>query len=86
MSISPLHVIVILALGVLIFGKNLPAVAKQVGLGLMEFKRGLSDLNGVSKNRSSKVSETSSFSFSDQSDSTEKHDLLGAKFEPPLSS
>ena len=38
------ELVVLMVLGVLLFGKNLPAVGRSLGKGLIEFKRGLSGL------------------------------------------
>ena len=83
---SPIAVICILALGVLFFGKDLPGVARQVGLGLLEFKRGMSELKGtfdigsLDAPRSpladrSKVDSGPTFE--------EPQESVGTKFEPP---
>ena len=85
MGISPFQIIVILVLGVLIFGKNLPEVARQIGLGLIEFKKGMNELSESSKKRSMKSSTVNGFSSTEPSEQMEKHELLGTKFEPPIS-
>ena len=41
---QPLTILMLLALGVLLFGKRLPDIARQIGQGLMEFKSGLSEV------------------------------------------
>jgi sec-independent protein translocase protein TatA len=43
-GLNPLTVIAVLVIGVLLFGKDLPEVARKLGKGLMEFKRGLQGL------------------------------------------
>jgi|GEM_PF-1597923 len=40
---SPLAWAVILILGLLLFGRRLPGVARNLGQGINEFKKGLSD-------------------------------------------
>ena len=40
---GPGEMVVILALGVLLFGKRLPEVGKNIGKGILEFKRGVND-------------------------------------------
>ena len=85
MSISPLHVIIVLVLGVLFFGKNLPAVAKQIGSSLMEFRKGLNEWKET-HGRSSSVGERASVSRSAsgvQDEPEERFESLGTKFEPP---
>ena len=43
-GLNPLTVIAVLVIGVLLFGKDLPEVARKLGKGLMEFTRGLQGL------------------------------------------
>lgn len=40
-NLGPMEWIVILVLGLLIFGKRLPEVGKSLGKGIVEFKKGL---------------------------------------------
>ena len=76
----PLSIIVILVLGVLFFGKNLPGMVKQIGSGLIEFRKGLDDWKEV-RQRSTGVSEAKSVVVRDEPE--ERFESLGAKFEPP---
>ena len=41
---SPIHLIVLLIIGVLLFGKRLPEVGRSLGKGIIEFKKGLKGL------------------------------------------
>ena len=41
---GPLQILVVLAIGVLLFGKRLPEIGRNIGKGLLEFKRGVNDL------------------------------------------
>ncbi len=41
---GPAEMLVILMLGVLLFGKRLPEVGKNIGKGLLEFKKGVNDI------------------------------------------
>jgi len=43
-SIGPMELLVIAGLGVLIFGHRLPKVARSLGRGITEFKKGLKDV------------------------------------------
>jgi sec-independent protein translocase protein TatA len=83
----------VLVLGVLFFGKKLPEVARQIGLGLMELKKGLNELNDLPKNRTagnkrrqSSTTNESDLSTDFSNEETEKYELTGTKFEPPISS
>ncbi len=44
-SIGPMELLVIAGLGVLIFGHRLPKVARSLGRGITEFKKGLKDVH-----------------------------------------
>jgi sec-independent protein translocase protein TatA len=43
-GLTPTTVIVLLILGVLLFGRRLPEIGKQLGKGIVEFKKGLKGL------------------------------------------
>jgi sec-independent protein translocase protein TatA len=43
-NIGPMELVLLLGLGVLLFGKRLPEVGRSLGRGIVEFKKGL---NGV---------------------------------------
>ena len=81
MTIYPFHVIIILVLGVLFFGKNLPGVAKQIGSALLEFRKGLNEWKDV-HGRSSGISERKAESMKEELE--ESFEACGTKFEPPL--
>ncbi len=40
-GLSPMSVVVLLLLGVLLFGRKLPEMGKYLGKGIVEFKKGL---------------------------------------------
>ena len=80
MSLNPFHVIIVLVLGVLFFGKNLPAVAKQIGSALIEFRKGLNEWKEV-HHRPPNVS--GSRNKAAENEPVERFESLGTKFEPP---
>jgi sec-independent protein translocase protein TatA len=43
-TIGPLELVVIAVLGLLIFGKRLPEVGRSLGKGIVQFKKGLRDV------------------------------------------
>lgn len=45
------EMMVILGIGVLLFGKRLPEVGRSIGRGLVEFKKGLSGIEDDLENR-----------------------------------
>ncbi|GHT09854.1 hypothetical protein FACS1894170_01100 [Planctomycetales bacterium] len=49
MSLNPMTIIVVLLLGVLLFGKNLPQVARQLGSALIEFRKGVNEWKETAK-------------------------------------
>lgn len=86
MGISPFQIVLILLVGVLIFGKNLPDVARRIGLGLMEFKKGLNEMNELSKGESGsfrkKAAEADDLDHEqEETEKTEKYEVFGAKFD-----
>ena len=42
--LSPFHLLILLGLGLLLFGKRLPEVGRSLGKGIVEFKKGLKGL------------------------------------------
>jgi len=83
-SLNPFHVIIILVLGVLFFGKNLPAVAKQIGSALLEFRKGVDEWKEM-RHSTPSVGKRKSVTVKEE-ESMERFEMLGTKFEPPPSS
>ncbi|MBX3360148.1 MAG: twin-arginine translocase TatA/TatE family subunit [Phycisphaeraceae bacterium] len=54
--IGTTELIVILAIGLLLFGKRLPEVGKSLGKGIVEFKKGLKGVEDEIERESSKPS------------------------------
>jgi sec-independent protein translocase protein TatA len=54
-ALSPLHLLVVAAIGVLVFGRRLPEIGKSLGKGIVEFKKGL---NGIEDEVSNSVMGT----------------------------
>ena len=84
MSFPPIAFIVVLILGVLFFGKDLPGVARQIGAALLEFRKGLDEWKELSGHRKGGGLESSDFELA-QDGSDERFESLGTKFEPPMS-
>src|SRR5215470_7209266 len=40
-ALSPMHILLVLVIGVLLFGKRLPEIGRSLGKGLVEFKKGM---------------------------------------------
>ena len=58
------ELLIILAIGLLLFGKRLPEVGRSLGKGITEFKRGLKDINDDIETGSKKA-ETSPKAIAD---------------------
>src|SRR6187200_252096 len=43
-ALSPTHILIVLVVGLLVFGKRLPEVGRSLGKGIVEFKKGLKGL------------------------------------------
>ncbi len=43
-NLSPMELVILLGLGVLLFGKRLPEVGRYLGKGIVEFKKGMKGL------------------------------------------
>ena len=84
MSLSPFHVIIVLVLGVLFFGKNLPGIAKQIGSALLEFRKGVDEWKEGQANRKSGGQGRKSEGLTSPDDEpAEKFESSGTKFVPP---
>lgn len=64
-SVGPMEMVLLMALGVLLFGKRLPEVGRSLGKGIVEFKKGL---NGIGDDLESSTSSSSSSSYRSSSD------------------
>ena len=80
MTLTPFHIIVVLVLGVLFFGKNLPGVARQVGTALLELRKGLNEWKET-HHRSASVNAGKPAAAKEEPE--ESFETLGTKFEPP---
>ena len=59
-NLGPMEMVLIMGLGVLLFGKRLPEVGRSLGRGIVEFKKGL---NGVGDDFDTSSSSRSSSSY-----------------------
>ena len=66
---GPFEWMIIAGLGLLIFGKRLPEVGKSLGKGIVEFKKGLKDVE-------------SEVSMVDEDISSPRKAIAGHKFDP----
>ncbi|REK18697.1 MAG: twin-arginine translocase TatA/TatE family subunit [Planctomycetota bacterium] len=80
-GIGPPELLIVLVIGVLLFGKNLPNVGRSLGKSLMEFKKGLNDIknevNAATYDEPPRPSANKSYAADDYDEPT------APKFEPP---
>jgi len=62
------ELLIILAIGLLLFGRRLPEVGRSLGKGIVEFKRGL---KGIEDDIESESSKPASKQISDQTDTVD---------------
>lgn len=43
LGLGPMEMMIVAGIALLLFGKRLPAVARSLGQGIVEFKKGLND-------------------------------------------
>jgi sec-independent protein translocase protein TatA len=77
-GLSPMEMMIIGAIAILLFGNKLPEVAKSVGKGFNEFKKGM---HGIDEeiHTASRTTTTSRPSRAIE----DREDTSGPKFEPP---
>ena len=81
-DLSPTTLLILGGISVLLFGERLPEVARSIGKGLMEFKKGM---HGIEQEiRSAVDSATNSVASSVRLDEpVERDEATAPKFEPP---
>jgi sec-independent protein translocase protein TatA len=78
------EMIIIGIIALLLFGKRLPEVARSLGKGITEFKKGLRDVD-ADTDRSSHSSSSNYSSSPRPSAPVERIETTAPKFEPPTS-
>jgi sec-independent protein translocase protein TatA len=83
------EMVIVGVVAILLFGKNLPGVARQLGSSYREFRKGLFDLqsslNVIDDDTPSYKSKTKSYSTSSYDDYDDYEEATAPKFEPPPS-
>jgi sec-independent protein translocase protein TatA len=86
-NIGPLELVLLMGLGVLLFGKRLPEVGRSLGRGIVEFKKGLNgvtdELDVSSSNRYSSSYSSSHRSEEPVAANSTYSDASVPKFELP---
>jgi sec-independent protein translocase protein TatA len=81
---SPVQMLIIGAIAVLIFGDRLPEVAKSVGKGIMEFKKGLQGLQDELTSAINSADNAATPALTHSEAAVEDYEEATApKFEPP---
>jgi sec-independent protein translocase protein TatA len=86
-NLGPMEMVLIMGLGVLLFGKRLPEVGRSLGRGIVEFKKGLNgagdDFDNSSSGRSSSNHGSSRYSDDRPAGDSTYADTSVPKFELP---
>ncbi|MCC9607759.1 twin-arginine translocase TatA/TatE family subunit [Blastopirellula sp. JC732] len=85
------EMMIVAVLAVLLFGKNLPSVARSLGRSYADFKKGLSDIQSEFHSATKEVEDTvndrgyssKSVSSSNYDDYDDYAEATAPKFEPP---
>lgn len=78
-TLSPLELMIIGVVAVLLFGSNLPSVARSLGKSMSEFKRGMKDL----QNEFHQADSPPSAPARRYHEIDDRDDATAPKFEPP---
>jgi sec-independent protein translocase protein TatA len=81
-GVGPLELIVFGTIALLLFGKRLPEVARSLGKGIVEFKKGI---RGIEDEVNSATYRSSTTPRRPQPVDDEPQELTAPKFEPPTS-
>jgi sec-independent protein translocase protein TatA len=79
-GLGPSEVIILGILGVLLFGKRLPEVGRQLGQGIIEFKKGLNGLKADLHNPDAVPNRATAYRSPD-----DYQEPTAPRFEPPTS-
>lgn len=82
-GIGPTEMIVFGIIALLLFGKNLPDVAKSLGKGLVEFKKGMRGIQDEIEGNSYNNQQHNSYSSSRPIPEDDRLETTAPKFEPP---
>ncbi len=75
---GPMEMMIILGIGVLLFGKRLPEVGRSLGKGIVEFKKGVQGIEDEIDSSSTATSTSRS-----QPSGEDYEEATAPKFEPP---
>ena len=81
-GIGSMELVILFVIALLLFGKRLPEVARGLGKGMMEFKKGLAGIEDEI-HTATNVRPTSTPSYSRPMPADEREETTVPKFEPP---
>lgn len=88
-GLGPTEMLVVGVIALLLFGSRLPDVARGLGKSVVEFKRGLNDVQdevrGATASATSSYSSSSSQSTRSSRRIEDREEAAAPKFEPPPS-
>jgi sec-independent protein translocase protein TatA len=81
LGLGPMEMLIVLVIAVLLFGKRLPEVGRSLGKGLVEFKKGLNDIQ--SEVSSATYVPPSTNRVANRYNGDDHDEPIAPKFEPP---
>jgi sec-independent protein translocase protein TatA len=85
-SLGPLEMMIVGIIALLLFGKRLPEVARSLGKGVIEFKKGLRGIeDDIDTNLYSPRNDSTTTSNTRPTPKDESVETSAPKFEPPKS-
>jgi sec-independent protein translocase protein TatA len=82
-NLGPMEMMLVAGIALLLFGKNLPKVARDIGKSITEFKRGINQIEDEVHHAS--YSQPESSNASRPAPPEDKPETTAPKFEPPTS-
>ena len=83
-GISPMEMMIVAGIALLLFGKRLPEVARSMGKGIVEFKKGIAGIEDqVDSSASRRSTSTPSSAQSRPVPEDDQAESRAPKFEPP---
>lgn len=79
-GIGPMEMIIFGVIALLLFGKRLPEVARSLGKGIVEFKKGV---RGIEDDVDDNIAKRNSQSQSRPIPEDDRTEVTAPKFEPP---
>jgi sec-independent protein translocase protein TatA len=84
-GIGPTEMIIVGIVAVLLFGKRVPEVARSLGKGVTEFKKGIQGVEDEFRSAASNTPSSSSSRSARYNDIDDRDEATAPKFEPPKS-